>query len=99
MPVQCLVRRLTRAQIEKTILDKGMQDRLALQDAGGTLLLVVTASQEAGDPEAHAVLQTVADADAAIMARERAVNEAAEAKALTDAAEALAAAKRKTGKI
>lgn len=99
MPIQCLVRKLTRAQIEKTIFDKGMQDRLVLQDSGGALLLVVTASQEAGDSEAHGVLQEVANADAAIMARERAVNDAAAAKALTDAAEEAAAVKRKAGKI
>jgi hypothetical protein len=94
MPVQCLIRRLTRAQVEKAITDKSMQDRLVLQDYGGERLLVVANQSEGGDPEANVALQMIANADAAIIGEERAVREAAEAKAKIDAAEVASAAAR-----
>jgi hypothetical protein len=81
MPVQCLIRKLTSAQVEKSIIDNRMQGRLAVQDYNGMMLLAVSTTAEGGDPEANTVLQTIADADSEIIWLERANIEAAEAAA------------------
>lgn len=83
MPVQCLIRKLSQIQVEKAINDQGLQERLIIEDHNGTILLIVN-SGEASDPEAHAALQKLADADAAIMQKDRAAAEAAEAKKLAE---------------
>ncbi len=75
MPVQILVRKLTRAQVDKAIADS--KAKITVQDHGGTMLLVVTNQAEGGDPAANLALQKIADADAAIMQKEREDAEAA----------------------
>ena len=93
MPVQCLIRKLTRAQVDAQVTSWSMQDRLAIQDHNGSMLLVVVGNGEVADPEANAALQAIAEADSDLIHKERKVIEAAEAKAAKDAA--LAAAKAK----
>jgi hypothetical protein len=77
MPVQALIRKLTRAQVDKAIADS--KAKITVQDHNGTMLLVVTNQAEGGDPVANVVLQKIANADAAIMQKEREDTEAAEA--------------------
>ncbi|TFH21767.1 MAG: hypothetical protein E4H03_09900 [Myxococcales bacterium] len=79
MPVQCLIRKLTRPQVDKAILD--LKAKITVRPEGDCLLLVVTNQTEAGDPAANIALQKIADADAAIMQKERADAEAKEAAA------------------
>jgi trehalose-6-phosphatase len=64
MPVQALIRNLTRAQVEKAVADS--KQSLLIQDYQGTLLLVVDQKGETPNPAACAALQKIADADAAI---------------------------------
>jgi hypothetical protein len=92
MPVQALIRKLTRAQVDKAIADS--KAKITVQDHGGTMLLVVTNQAEGGDPNANAALQKIADADAAIVQQEHeAAAEAAAAERAAKIAAAEAAAK------
>jgi hypothetical protein len=84
MPVQALIRNLTRPQVEKVIADS--KQKLAIQDYHGQILIVVESKAEGGDPAANAVLQKIADADAAITHKQREERVAAAAKAKADAA-------------
>lgn len=84
MPVQALIRNLTRPQVEKAIADS--KQKLVLQDYHGTLLIIVDSKIEGGDPAANAALQKIADADAAITHKQRDERLAAAAKAKADAA-------------
>lgn len=68
MPVQALIRNLTRGQVEKAIADS--KQNLTIQDYNGQLLVVVDTG-EAKDPAANAALQKIADADSAITLRQR----------------------------
>lgn len=81
MPVQALIRKLTRAQVDKAIAES--KAKITVQDHSGTMLLVVTNQAEGGDPAANLALQKIADADAAIMEQERIAADAAEAAAKT----------------
>lgn len=89
MPAQCLVRKLTRAQVEKTIADAVMGDRLLLQDYQGQMLVAVNEA-DGPDAGAHAVLQQIANADADLTFKAQAALAAAE----KTAAAAAAAAKK-----
>ncbi len=89
MPVQALIRNLTRPQVEKAIADS--KQKLAIQDYHGQMLVVVDSKAEGGDPAANAALQKIADADSAITLKAREDRLAAEAKAKADAAAAAAA--------
>lgn len=80
MPAQCLVRKLTRAQVEKTIADAVMGERLLLQDYQGELLVAVNEA-DGPDAGAHVVLQQIATADAELTFKAQAVLAAAEAAA------------------
>lgn len=70
MPVQALIRKLTRAQVDKAVADS--KAKLTIQDQSGAMLLIVTASMdgEGKDPAAHAALQKICDMDAAIVQKE-----------------------------
>jgi hypothetical protein len=70
MPVQALIRKLTRAQVDKVIADS--KAKLTIQDQSGAMLLIVTASMdgEGKDPAAHAILQKICDMDAAVVQKE-----------------------------
>ncbi len=89
MPVQALIRNLTRPQVEKAIADS--KQKLAIQDYHGQILVVVVSKEEGGDPAANVALQKIADADSAITLKQREERLAADAKAKADAAAAKAA--------
>lgn len=88
MPVQALIRKLTRAQVDKAVADS--KQKLTVQDQSGATLVIVTASMdgEGKDPAAHAALQKICDADAAIVQKE---HDEAAAKAAAEKAAKLAA--------
>ena len=95
MPVQALIRKLSRSQVDAAIGDS----KISVQDQDGQLLLVVDASKngEGRDLAANAVLQKICDADSAIIQKEREATDAAEAAAKAkerEAADAEAAAAR-----
>lgn len=90
MPVQALIRNLTRPQVEKAIADS--KQKIAIQDYQGQILIVVENKAEGGDPAANTALQKIADADSAITLKAREDRLAAEAKAKADAAAAAVAA-------
>lgn len=70
MPVQALIRKLTRAQVDKAVADS--KAKLTVQDQGGATLVIVTASLdgEGKDPAANAALQKICDMDAALVQKE-----------------------------
>jgi hypothetical protein len=89
MPVQALIRKLTRAQVDKAVTDS--KAKLTIQDAGGgASLVIVTASMdgEGKDPAANLALQKICDMDAAIVQKE---HEEATAKLAEERAAKLAA--------
>lgn len=70
MPVQALIRKLTRAQVDKAVADS--KAKLTVQDRSGAILICVTASMdgEGKDPAANLALQKICDMDAAIVQKE-----------------------------
>ena len=79
MPVQALIRNLTRPQVEKAIADS--KQKLVIQDYQGMILVVVDSNAEGGDPAATEALHKIANADGAITLKQREERLAAEAKA------------------
>jgi hypothetical protein len=71
MPVQALIRKLTRAQIDKVVADS--KAKLTVQDQSGATLVIVTATMdgEGKDPVANLALQKICDMDAAVVQKER----------------------------
>lgn len=84
MPVQALIRNLTRPQVEKAIADS--KQKLVIQDYQGQILVVVESKAEGGDPAANVALQKIADADAAISIQKQKDAKAAAAEAAKAAA-------------
>lgn len=70
MPVQALIRKLTRAQVDKAVADS--KAKLTVQDQSGATLVIVTASMdgEGKDLAANAALQRICDMDAALVQKE-----------------------------
>lgn len=92
MPVQALIRKLTRAQVDKAVTDS--KAKLTVQDQSGATLVIVTASMdgEGKDPVANLALQKICDMDAVLVQKEH--EEAAE-KAAAEKAAKLAAEQAK----
>lgn len=84
MPVQCLIRKLTRAQVDKAIADSKAQ--ITVKDHDGEILILVTATEngEGKDPAGNLALQKIADMDAELAQKE--VDEAAATKKAAKAA-------------